>query len=363
MKFLASTLVPKHSTGSARPALSRRERFRELVELARWAEDVGYDAFGVGERHNPDLLSSSPAVILAHIAARTRRIRLVTTVAVLSLTDPVRTAEDYATLDHLSDGRLDLIIGKGGDRVAPSVFQVPEADLWDRLEEAYELVRRLWRENEVDWRGRFRPPLSGATIEPHPLQQPAPRVWHGSATSRRSTELAARWGDPLYSANGLGRTETYLELVRHYRERLAHHGHRAEDALVAVGVHSPIITDRSQDALALARPVFEASVRQHFSDPSRFPFDSLEDFVANGSALVGTAEQITEKLLRMQRQFGNQVFGVGVEGFFSTYTTDLAATKGYLERFFDEVAPVVRAEVPTTLWDSRPDGTALPITA
>ncbi|MEV0247585.1 LLM class flavin-dependent oxidoreductase [Nocardia sp. NPDC050712] len=362
MKFLASTLVPKHSTGLDQQALSRRDRFRELVDLARWAEDIGYDAFGVGERHNPTLLSSAPAVILSHIAARTSRIRLVTTVAVLSLTDPVRAAEDYATLDHLSGGRLDLIIGKGGDRVAPTVFDIDESELWDRLEEAYELLRRLWREDDVTWQGRFRPPLTAATIEPRPLQQPAPRVWHGSATSRRSTELAARWGDPLYSANGLGRTDSYLDLVRHYRERLTHHGHNADDALVAVGVHSPIITDRSQDALEIARPIFEASVREHFSHRDSFPFDSLEDFVENGSALVGTPDQITDKLLRMQAAFGNQVFGVGVEGFFSTYTTDLATTKGYLERFFGEVAPVLRAEIPTALWNPEPD-VELPVTA
>ncbi|MFF0490475.1 LLM class flavin-dependent oxidoreductase [Nocardia sp. NPDC004068] len=361
MRFLASTLVPKHSTGLDRRPLSQRDRFAELVALARWAEDVGYDAFGVGERHNPSLLSSSPAVILSHLAARTRRIRLVTTVAVLSLTDPVRAAEDYATLDHLSDGRLDLIIGKGGDAIAPSVFGVAEEQLWDRLEEGYELIRRLWREERVNWRGRFRPPLTDATIEPHPLQQPAPRVWHGSATSRRSTELAARWGDPLYSANGLGRTESYLDLVRHYRERLAHHGHDADAALVAVGVHSPIITDRSQDALAIARPIFEASVRQHFPDRGRFPFDSLEDFLAHGSALVGTPGQIVEKLLDLHARFGNQVFGVGVEGFFSTYTTDIATTKGYLERFFAEVAPVLRAEIPTTVWDARPEPCAAPV--
>lgn len=121
MKFLAGTLVPKRSRGLGNPQLSRPERFRELVDLAQWAERVGYDAFGVGERHNPDLLSASPAVILANIAAKTSRIRLVTTVAVLSLTDPVRSAEDYGTLDHLSDGRLDLIIGKGGDAVAPTL--------------------------------------------------------------------------------------------------------------------------------------------------------------------------------------------------------------------------------------------------
>ncbi len=351
MRFLASTLVPKHSTGFAQPALGQRERFRELIELAQWAEDIGYDAIGIGERHNPALLSSSPAVILSHIAARTRSIRLVTTVAVLSLTDPVRSAEDYATLDHLSDGRLDLIIGKGGDPIAPTVFNVADSDLWDRLEEAYELLRRLWREKNVNWQGRFRPALTNATIEPHPLQQPAPRVWHGSATSRRSTELAAKWGDPLYSANGLGRVETYLDLVRHYRDRLAVHGHDPDQALVAVGVHSPIITDRSQDALAIARPMYDASVRAHFPDRSRFPFDSLEDFLQNGSALVGTAGQITEKLLDLQRKFGNQVFGVGVEGFFSTYTTELGTTREYLERFFADVAPVLRAEVPTSLWE------------
>ncbi|MFF2083720.1 LLM class flavin-dependent oxidoreductase [Nocardia sp. NPDC058176] len=354
MKFLASTLVPKHSTGLAQRPLSRRDRFQEVVDLAQWAEDIGYDAFGVGERHNPALLSSSPAVILSHIAARTRTIRLVTTVAVLSLTDPVRAAEDYATLDHLSDGRLDLIIGKGGDPVAPTVFQVPPEELWDRLEESYELLRRLWREDSVTWQGRFRPPLSAATIEPRPLQQPAPRVWHGSATSARSTELAARWGDPLYSANGLGRVQAYLDLVRHYRERSAFHGHDADTAIVAVGVHSPIITDRSQDALAIARPLYEASVRNHFPDRGRFPFDSLEDFLANGSALVGTAEQVAERLLDLQTAFGNQVFGVGVEGFFSTYTTELATTKGYLERFFAEVAPILRAERPTTLWSGEP---------
>lgn len=352
MKFLASTLVPKHSTGLEQEALSRRDRFREVVDLARWAEEIGYDAFGVGERHNPALLSSSPAVILSHIAARTSRIRLVTTVAVLSLTDPVRAAEDYATLDHLSDGRLDLIIGKGGDPVAPTVFDIDPGQLWDRLAESYELLRRLWREEEVHWQGRFRPPLTGATIEPRPLQHPAPRVWHGSATSPRSTELAARWGDPLYSANGLGRVESYLDLVRHYRDRSAFHGHDPATALVAVGVHSPIIADRSQDALAIARPIFDASVRAHFPDRARFPFDSLEDFLANGSALVGTPDQIAERLLDLQEKFGNQVFGVGVEGFFSTYTTDLATTKGHLERFFAEVAPILCAERPTALWSA-----------
>ncbi|WP_261557305.1 LLM class flavin-dependent oxidoreductase [Frankia tisae] len=185
---------------------------------------MGYDAFGVGERHNPAFLSSAPAVLLAHIAARTSRIRLVTTVAVFSLADPVRAAEEYATLDHLSDGRLDLIIGKGNDPVSPGMSGVDATELWDRLAENYELFRRLWWEENVTWTGRFRPPLRGATTRPRPLQQPAPRVWHGSASSERSTDLAARWGDPLYAEPLPVRLAGGL-----HRQRLGPRRHRRPD--------------------------------------------------------------------------------------------------------------------------------------
>ncbi|MEV0615751.1 LLM class flavin-dependent oxidoreductase [Nonomuraea sp. NPDC050404] len=140
MKFLASTLL------SNDPALSSRgehERLRATVDLAVWAERTGYDGFGVGERRNPAFLSSSPAVLLSHIAARTETIRLFTTVTVLSLNDPVRVAEDYAMLDHLSDGRLEMIIGKGNDEPSLKLFGARQEEQWDRLAEAYELLRLL----------------------------------------------------------------------------------------------------------------------------------------------------------------------------------------------------------------------------
>ncbi|WP_157891952.1 MULTISPECIES: LLM class flavin-dependent oxidoreductase [Frankia] len=364
MKFLASTLAARDvggaavtttatATRSSPAAEHERERLRALVDLATWAEGVGYDAFGVGERHNPAFLSSAPAVLLGHIAARTSRIRLVTTVAVLSLADPVRAAEEYATLDQLSDGRLDLVIGKGNDPVSPGMFGVDAAELWDRLAENYELFRRLWREENVTWTGRFRPPLHGATTRPRPLQQPAPRVWHGSASSERSSDLAARWGDPLYSANGFRRTNHYLALVQRYRDRLVHHDHDPAATPLALGVHSPVITDRSQDALALARPAFAAFRDLPVARQNHFPFGSLEDFIDNGSALVGTADQIIEKLLDLHRRFGNQVLGIGVEGFF---LTDPATTRAHLERFFAEVAPTLRAEVPSAVWTPEPPG-------
>jgi alkanesulfonate monooxygenase SsuD/methylene tetrahydromethanopterin reductase-like flavin-dependent oxidoreductase (luciferase family) len=141
-------------------------------------------------------------------------------VTTLSLLDPVRAFEDYATLDHLCGGRLELIIGKGNEAAQAQLFHVTVEDQWERNREGYELFRRLWREDKVTWNGKFRPSLEAAETWPRPLQQPI-RVWHGSATSRDSVELAAKWGDPLFSANVTNPIEPYAALVRYYRERWA----------------------------------------------------------------------------------------------------------------------------------------------
>ena len=118
----------------------------------------------------------------------------------LSLLDPVRAFEDYATLDHLSGGRLELIIGKGNGAAQRDLFNVTPDDQWDRNAESYEVFRRLWRDNKISYDTRFRPPLPEAEVWPRPLQRPI-RIWHGSATSKESVDLAARYGDPLFSAN------------------------------------------------------------------------------------------------------------------------------------------------------------------
>ena len=171
MKFLAITLIvhaPDPFTGVLSPT---RSRLREVVENAVLFEDLGFDGYGVGERHERPFLSSSPPVVLSHIAARTSRIRLFTAVTTLSLLDPVRAYEDYATLDNLADGRLDLIIGKGNGSAQRDLFAVTPEDQWDRNRESYELFRRLWREERVTWSGRFRPPLADAEVWPKPLQR------------------------------------------------------------------------------------------------------------------------------------------------------------------------------------------------
>ena len=144
---------------------------------------LGFDGFGVGERHERPFVSSSPTVVLSHVAARTTHIRLFTTVTTLSLLDPVRAFEDYATLDHLSGGRLELIIGKGNGAAQRELFHVTPEDQWDRNAESYEVFRRLWRGNKITYETKFRPPLTEAEVWPRPLQRPI-RVWHGSATSK-----------------------------------------------------------------------------------------------------------------------------------------------------------------------------------
>ena len=190
MKLLAMTLIPYAPDPVTGIHQSITDRLRSAVDTAILVEQLGFDGYGVGERHERPYLSSSPPVILSQIAAKTYVIRLFTTVTTLSLLDPVRAYEDYATLDHLSNGRLDLMIGKGNGTAQAELFHVTPADQWERNREGYELFRRLWREEKVTWSGQFRPSLHEAETWPRPLQQPI-RIWHGSATSDASVELAA----------------------------------------------------------------------------------------------------------------------------------------------------------------------------
>ncbi|MFI0418921.1 LLM class flavin-dependent oxidoreductase [Spongiactinospora sp. 9N601] len=342
MKFLTITLIA-HSDER-----SPTERFREVVGNAVLAEELGFDGFGVGERHERPFISSSPPVVLSHIAAKTTRIRLFTAVTTLSLLDPVRAYEDYATLDHLSEGRLELIIGKGNGAAQAKLFHVTAEDQWDRNRESYELFRRLWREDKVTWRGRFRPSLTEAETWPRPLQRPI-RVWHGSATSKESVDLAARYGDPLFSANVTNPIEPYAELVEHYRERWAHYGHDPRDALVGAGTAGYYAAKTSQRAIETYRPIFEARTAflRKFDVPVVFP--TLEDAIERSSMLVGSPQQIIDKVLRYHKRFGHEVMHLHADADGLTP----AQHRESLELFQAEIAPVLRAEIP-----SRPLGGA-----
>lgn len=349
MKFLAISLIfhtPDPFTGR-KP--STTARFRELVDAAVMAEELGFDGFGVGERHERPFISASPPVVLSHIAARTSKIRLFTAVTTLSLLDPVRAYEDYATLDHLSGGRLELMIGKGNGAAQAELFHVTTEDQGERNRESYELFRRLWREDKVSWSGKFRPSLENAEVLPRPLQQPI-RVWHGSATSRESVDLAASYGDPLFSANVTNPIEPYAELIDYYRERWVHHGHDPKDALVGAGTAGYYAARTSQEAIATYRPVFDARLKLMSGLGLKPVFPTLEDAIERSSALVGSPQQVIEKVHRYHERFGHEVMHLHADADGLTP----AQHRGSMELFQSEIAPVLRRELPSRPFPAAP---------
>jgi alkanesulfonate monooxygenase SsuD/methylene tetrahydromethanopterin reductase-like flavin-dependent oxidoreductase (luciferase family) len=287
--------------------------------------------------------------VLSHIAALTSTIRLFTAVTTLSLLDPVRAYEDYATLDHLSGGRLELIIGKGNGAAQRELFHVTPEDQWDRNAESYELFHRIWREGRVTATPRFRPNLVDAEVWPRPLQRLI-RIWHGSATSRESVDLAARYGDPLFSANVTNPIEPYAELIRYYRERWAFYGHDPAAATVGAGSAGYYARRDSQQAIAVYRPVFEGHLAFQKRLGLQPVFPTLEDFVERSSALIGSPQQVVDKVHRYHEQFGHSVLHIHAD---AGGLTDVQH-RDSLELFQSEIAPVLRKEIPDPPWDWTP---------
>lgn len=342
MKFLILTLithVPDPVTGET---VSTYERLRQVVDNAVLAEELGFDGYAVGERHERPFISSSPPVVLSHIAARTRRITLFTGVTTLSLLDPVRAFEDYATLDNLADGRLELIIGKGNGAAQRELFHVTPEDQWARNRESYEVFRRLWQDNKITWSGQFRPSLTEAEVWPRPLQRPI-RIWHGSATSTQSVDVAVEYGEPLFSANVTNPIEPYAELIRYYREQWAAAGRDPADALVGAGTAGFHVAPTSQQAIEAFRPIFEARSRQFAALGLDPVFTGIEDFVERSSALIGSPQQVIEKVHRYHEQFGHEVIHIHSDGEGLTP----AEHRATLELFQTDVAPVLRRELPS----------------
>lgn len=356
MRFQVLDILPNVENPVTGRLVSTSERFAQALTAAQRAEQVGFDAVALGERHAGPMLSSGVTVLLGAIAATTSRVRLQTGVCVLSILDPVRVAEDYATIDQLSRGRMELVIGKGNELRQLPLFGVERGQEWELLAEKYELVRRLWREEGVTWSGTCRPPLRDATTLPRPYAG-APRVWHGSATTSISAELAARWGDPLFSANAIQPRASYSRLIDHYRAEYARHGHDPRYAYVAAGAGFLYLADTTQQAREQFGPTYERMVefllRPGNHTPGNEPaFRDIDHAIAEGPVLVGSPQQIIDKILYFHEGFHHDLQSVSLPTMIPhEQQLDM------LERFASEVIPVVRRERPTTLWsDADPYG-------
>jgi alkanesulfonate monooxygenase SsuD/methylene tetrahydromethanopterin reductase-like flavin-dependent oxidoreductase (luciferase family) len=356
MRFQVLDILPHIENPVTGRLVSPAERYAQALTAARRAEELGYDAVALGERHAGPFLSSGVTVLLGAIAAATSRVRIQTGVCVLSILDPVRVAEDYATIDQLSRGRLELVIGKGNEARQLPLFGVEPGQQWDQLAEKYELLRRLWREEDITWTGNFRAPLQHATTLPRPFAG-APRVWHGSATTQTSAALAAKWGDPLFSANAIQPGDNYKVLIDHYRAEYDRHGHDSRYAYVAAGAGFLFLADTTQQAKQHYGPIYEKMV-EFFNKPgnhtpgNEMTFHDIDHAVAEGPVLVGSPQQIIDKIL-----YFHDAFGHDLQSFSLPTMLPHEQQLEMLERLATEVIPVVRREAPTTLWtDQDPYG-------
>ncbi|MCW2748046.1 MAG: hypothetical protein JWP10_1188 [Nocardioidaceae bacterium] len=315
-------------------APTEHERIKAMVTIAKKAEEVGLDVFATGEHHNPPFVPSSPTTMLGFIAAQTERIILSTSTTLITTNDPVKIAEDYAMLQHLADGRVDLIMGRGNTAPVYPWFGKDISEGIPLALENYQLLRRLWDEDVVDWEGKFRTPLRGFTATPRPLDGVAPFVWHGSIRSPEIAEIAAYFGDGFFANNIFWPKEHYIQLINLYRERYAHYGHGTpEQAIVGLGGQA-FMAKNSQDAVRQFRPYFDnAPVYGHGP--------SLEDFTDQTPLTVGSPQEVIEKTLAFADFFGDyqrQLFLMDHAGL------PLKTVLEQLDLLGEEVVPTLRKE-------------------
>jgi putative FMN-dependent luciferase-like monooxygenase len=313
---------------------TEHERIKAMLAIALKTEEVGLDVFATGEHHNPPFVPSSPTTFLGYVAARTERLILSTATTLITTNDPVKIAEDYAYLQHIADGRVDLMMGRGNTGPVYPWFGKDIRDGIALAIENYALLHKLWREDVVDWEGKFRTPLQSFTATPRPLDGVPPFVWHGSIRSPQIAEQAAYYGDGFFHNNIFWPVEHTKRMIELYRRRYEHYGHGAADqAIVGLG-GQVFMRKNSQDAVREFRPYFDnAPVYGHGP--------SLEDFSRETPLTVGSPQQVIDRTLTFRDHFGDyqrQLFLLDHAGL------PLKTVLEQLDMLGEEVVPVLRRE-------------------
>ncbi|KAA9327087.1 LLM class flavin-dependent oxidoreductase [Hymenobacter busanensis] len=292
-------------TNSSGTTLSGQQAMAELLARIERADEVGLDVFGIGEHHRPEYLDSATAVILAAAAARTKRIRLTSAVTVLSAADPVRVFQEFATLDLISQGRAEMVVGRGSSIEAFPLFGFDLDDYDALFAEKLELLLKIRDAERVTWSGKFRPALTGQGIYPRPVQQPLP-IWLGVGGTPQSFARAGMLGLPLMVAIIGGDTHRFRPLVDVYREAGRRAGHAPEQ--LQVGLHSlGYVADTTAQAVEAMYPgyarTFSARSKERGGPPvTRAAFDAQTGPL--GALLVGSPEDVAAKILRHAEALG-----------------------------------------------------------
>jgi probable LLM family oxidoreductase len=282
-----------------------QDRMRDLLQQIERADQVGLDVFGVGEHHRKEFLDSAPAVILAAAAARTKRIRLTSAVAVLSAIDPVRLFQQFATLDLISQGRAEMVVGRGSFIEAFPLFGLDLDDYDSLFADNLDLLLNI-RENEhIHWSGRHRPPLTGQGVYPRPVQNPLP-IWLGVGGTPASFVRAGQLGLPLMVAIIGGETRRFRPLVDLYWEAGRRAGFSRDQ--LKVGVHSlGYVAATAKEAAddffpGYARAFTTIGKERGWGPVTRAQFEA--QLTPNGALLVGTPEEVAAKIQRHSEALG-----------------------------------------------------------
>lgn len=281
------------------------ERLRNVVAEIEKAEAVGLDVYGLGEHHRIDMAASAPAITLAAAAARTERIRLSSAVIVLSSADPVRTFQDFATLDLLSSGRAELLVGRGSFIESFPLFGYSLDDYQALFVEKLELLVAIRDNERVSWQGQFRAGLEDQPVYPRPQQDPLP-IWIGVGGTPASIVRAGRMGLPVALAIIGGDPTRFAVLADLYRRSLVEGGHDPED--VPLAVHGiGYVADGTTEAVEEIYPAFSATMNRIGRERGWAPLTREQyDWMASpeGSLVVGDPQAVAAKIIRWQEILG-----------------------------------------------------------
>jgi len=335
-----AAVISDPSTGKT---LAPVERIANLLEEIEIADQVGLDTFGIGEHHREEYLDSAPVEILAAAAGRTKRIRLNSAVTVLSAADPVRVFQSFATLDLLSKGRAELVVGRGSFTDAYPLFGLSLEDYDSLFEEKLDLLLALRKDTHVRWSGQHRAPLTGQGVFPRPLQNPLP-IWIGVGGTPDSFIRAGTLGLPLMVAIIGGRPDHFRPLIDLYREAGRRAGHKPADLRVSIHAFG-FVGETDAQAADDFYPGYHAMFthigkERGWSPVTRAQFEATR--APQGAYLIGDAEAVVKKVL-----YFNEVLG-GIDRLTFQMTNVLlphSKMKHAIELLGARVAPLVRKEL------------------
>jgi len=305
MEIGIDSFAAKESTNDVDDAINSKNALAELLERIEYADKMGLDSFGIGEHYRKEFLDSAPAIILAAAASRTKRIRLSSAVTVLSAADPVRAFQNFATLDLISGGRAEMVVGRGSFTESFPLFGLNLQDYDALFSEKLDLLLNIRSNEVVNWSGRFRPPLRNQAIYPRPLQDPLP-VWLGVGGTRGSFIRAGSLGLPLMVAVIGGETHRFRPLVDLYRQAGKEAGYSPEQ--LKVGLHSlGYVAESTEEAIENYYPGY-AEAFTKIGKERGWPPVTRTQFNAQvstmGALVVGNPEEVAAKILRHSKALG-----------------------------------------------------------